>query len=404
MPEPQIITDDAGIERRIRRFAVLRAAQRALREVASEPELEQDLDQGRRLLRRLRVVSGREDAQTEVVEPRQALASIDQGLERLAERLRARLQSVPVRTLCGALDAMVGPEAGALRALAAVALEGDLRDDGHLARVEMLITLLCVEGLAGERQVVRAPLEALPELARIDLPEAYEAHPDIDEAEQVLGRAVVRLDQDDAGAARDRILAFKRRLGPRLLHPTVLAASVAYNTEMGNRLSRLLDDHHALDGFADTLLGLETDATRQALNRAARLPATAAPAPKRSRLLWRTLATAGLAVGLVCLAVWLWPRSSVHVLPTNSAAEVSPFLNAGYVSQEDGESRFVGTVEASWHALSLEERRRTVARIAAVLAGRGIGSITLIDARQAMQARYEDESLLWLSSPAMGTP
>jgi hypothetical protein len=292
---------------------------------------------------------------------------------------------------------MVGPESGALRALAATAIEGDGEAAGQLARVELLVTLLCVEGPPDARQVVRTATEALPELTRIGRREIYESHPNIDEAEQILGRAIRRLDKDDAGAARDRILRYKQRLGVRLLHPTVLHASVVYNTEMSNRLGQLLDHEHALDAFADTLLGRQTDGTRVAFAGAASIARRSEEPPPRSRLLWQTLATASLAI-------WLWPRSSVHVLPADSANQISPYLDAGYVSDEDGLPRFVGTVGLSWHELDLEERRRIVARIAAVLAGRGIGSLTLVDAGKAMQARYEDDSLLWLSSPPIGVP
>jgi hypothetical protein len=396
--------DDEEIQRRVRRFAVLRAAQRALREVTPPDAFAQAESEGRRLLDRLRAITGSDPASAEVVDPRQALAAVDGRLETLAEGIRSRLEEVPVRTLCSALDRMVGPEAGALRALAAIAIEGDVGNPGHLARIELLVTLLCVEGPPDARRVVRTPTQALPELARIDQPESYESHPDIDEAEQILGRAIMRLDRDDAGAARDRILRYKQRLGVRLLHPTVLRASVAYNTEMSNRLGQLLDHEHALDAFADTLLGLQTDGTRAALVRAASLARAAEEPPLRSRLLWQTLATAALAIGLLFFAIWLWPRSSIQVLPANSASEISPYLDAGYVSDEDGQQRFVGTVGPPWRALGIEDRRRIVARMAAVLAGRGIGSLTLVDDARAMQARYEDDSLLWLSSPPIGVP
>lgn len=403
MTERRPSFDEEEIQSRVRRFAVLRAAQRALREVTPVDTFSRAEQEGRRLLNRLRAITGSESSNSDVVEPRQALRGVDTRLEALGQDIRARLEEVPVRTLCSALDRMVGPESGALRALAATAIEGDIGDNRHLARIELLVTLLCVEGPPDARRVVRTPTEALPELARIHRAEIYESHPDIDEAEQILGRAIRRLDQDDAGAARDRILHYKQRLGVRLLHPTVLEASVAYNTEMSNRLSELLDHEDALDAFADTLLGLQTDGTRAAIARATSL-SRAPDEPPRSRLLWQTLATTALAIGLLLLAIWLWPRSSVHVLPAESANEISPYLDGGYVSEEDGLHRFVGTVGEPWHELELEDRRRIVARIAAVLAGRGVSSLTLVDEGRAMQARYENDSLLWLSSPPISLP
>ena len=69
------------------------------------------------------------------------------------------------------------------------------------------------------------------------------------------------------------------------------------------------------------------------------------------------------------------------------------------MSGDDGTPRFVGTVGASWSGLALPERRREVARIAARLEGEGVRSVTLMDAQRAIQARHEDDSLLWVTPP-----
>jgi hypothetical protein len=264
--------------------------------------------------------------------------------------------------------------------------------------LEYIVTALACEGPPGERKVVRGPLEALPELADVDLAEAHDADPAIDEAEQIFGRAVRRIDEVDLGATRDRIRDYKRRLGARILHPTVMAAAIAYNVAMGNRLAQIIEGHRALDAFADTLLG-PASADEEGAGRAAiRAAALVAPRRKRrlSRLFWQVLANVGLTLLLLTLAVSLWPRSPVNVL---EAADLSPHLIAGYVSENDGNQHFVGTVGDSWEGLDLPERRRVVARIAARLEGRGVGSVVLVDPKRRIQARHEADALLWVTPP-----
>ena len=380
--------DDEEIQRRVRRFAVLRAALRALREVTPPEAFEAAEDEGRRLLERLRAVTGSDPSQAELLEPKQALDAIDGRLEALAADVRTRLQAVPVRTLCSTLDRMVGPESGALRALAATASAGDLDAPGQLARIELLVTLLCVEGPAGSRSVVRSPLDALPELARIDRAEIYESHPDIAEAEQILGRAVRRLDADDAGAARDRILRYKQRLGARLLHPTVLQASVAYNTEMSNRLTQLLDHEHALDAFADTLLGLQSDGSRASRPSAKALLPTSEDGTPRSRLLWHTLATASLAIGLLFIGAALLllvtgaRRSALCALGlglVHAAPELALHLPRAGASRDDAEALRVVT-------LNLFERNEDVDAVR-----------RLVDAERPDVLALQEVSAPWLS-------
>ncbi|MBW2289735.1 MAG: hypothetical protein JRG90_18195 [Deltaproteobacteria bacterium] len=391
----------AGVQARVRRFAVLRAAQRSLNEVAPFQHLSGGLDLGRRLLRKLRTISG-ETTGSEVIDPAEALRAADALLADLADRIHDALKATPTRALCNAVAPLAKQEPGTVRSLAAVVLEGDLESEPPLRLLEYIVTALACEGPPGDRKVVREPLDALPELADIDLAEAHESDPSIDEAEQIFGRAVLRLDEDvDLGATRDRIRDYKRRLGARILHPTVMAAAVAYNAAMGNRLAQLIEGHRALDAFADTLLG-PASADEEGTGRAA-IRAAASAAPRRtrrfSRLFWQVLANVGLTVLLLTLAVSLWPRSSVDMLEAASAADLSPHLIAGYMSGNDGIQHFVGTVGDSWESLDLPERRRVVARIAARLEERGVGSVVLMDPGRRIQARHEAEVLLWVTAP-----
>jgi hypothetical protein len=390
----------ANIQARVRRFAVLRAAQRSLNEVAPFQHLSGALELGRRLLRQLRTISG-ESTGAEVVDSVEALRVADALLADLTERIHGALKTAPTRALCNAVAPLAKQEPGTVRSLAVVVLEGDLESEPPLRLLEYIVTALACEGPPGARKVVREPLDALPELADVDLAEAHDADPAIDEAEQIFGRAIRQIDEVDPGATRDRIRDYKRRLGARILHPTVMAAAVAYNAAMGNRLAQLIEGHRALDAFADTLLGPASAEEEGAGPGAIRAAAFVAPSParRRTRLFWQVLANVGLAVLLLTLAVSLWPRSSVDVLEAASTADLSPHLIAGYMSENDGTQHFVGTLGDSWESLDLPERRGVVTRIAARLEGRGVDSVVLMDAGRRIQGRHDTDVLVWVAAP-----
>jgi hypothetical protein len=393
-PEP------AGIRSRVRRLATLRAAARALSEVADPGDAANALEVGAKLLRRLQALSGR-TGRAEIVDPGGALRGVDELLRRLSRQLREVLLEADIPSLCAALAPLAREESGAIRALAAVALDGDLDPPRLLDLVELLVALLCCQGRPGARQIVRDPLDALPELAEVRVREAHESHPEIAEAQQIFGRAVMRLLRDDIGATRDRVRSYKQRLGARRLHPEVLAAVVAYDVAMANRLAELCEDDDSLDALAETVLGAEAaDPEGAATVRRVRVPQLPAARENfRTRLFWHALATIGLSVCLLVLAVLLWQRPTVQVIAAESAVSISPHLVAGYLASDDGKLHFVGTVGESWDALPVAQRRLAVARIAARLEGDGVTSLTLMNARNAIQARHEGDTLLWMTMP-----
>lgn len=386
---------------RVRRFASLRAAQRALEDVVLPEELFLAQEIGRTLLRRLRGLAG-DAGQAEILDSAGAVRGIDALLARLADTLRRAIVGAPIPVLCASLTALAQQESGALRALAALTLEGDLEDERTLDTLELLVVLMCCQGSSGRRAASMTPVEALPELARVDRAEIHESHPDLAEAEQILGRGVVRIARDDLGASRERIRRYKQRLGARRLNPDVLAALVAYDVSMGNRIAELFGAEDSLDAIAETVFGpgvIDREAVEAARARKA-LPLQGRPQAMRSRLFWQGAATFALSIGLLVMAVLLWQRPTVEVLANDSASDLSAHLVAGYVSGDDGTPRFVGTVGDSWEQLPLERRRLEVARIAARLESEGVRSVTLLDAHRAIQARHEDDSLLWIEPPA----
>lgn len=389
------------VQARVRRLATLRAAQRALNDMADPSELEAGLATGRKLLRRLQALSGGH-AKADIVDPEEALRGVDGLLERLSTQLREVLVTAPIPWLCASLAPLAREESGAIRALAAVALEAPPESERILDLLEFLVALLSCDGPPGARVVGRTPLEALPELATSSPPAAFEAHPDIDEAEQIFGRGMLRLERDDMGATRERIQAYKRRLGVRRLNPQVMAAAVAYDMAMARRLADSCGDHDSLDALAETVFGADAVDPEAASALATRRRVVLPPMEKdtrRTRLFWHALATVGLSIGLLTLAVLLWQRPTVNVIAKESASSISPYLVKGYLSGDDGVPHFVGTLDDSWNALPVGERRLVVARIAARLENDGVSSVTLVNGRNAIQARHEDDTLLWVTTP-----
>ena len=384
---------------RVRRLATLRAAQRALGEVAEPGEFREALALGRKLLLRLRALSGGH-ARAESLDRKETLEEVDKLLGGLSGWISQVLATAKIPVLCASLAPLAAEESGAIRALAAVALEAEPESARILDVLEFLVALLSCEGPPGSRVVARSPFEVLPELANVSNPTAYEAHPDIDEAGQIFGRGVVRLEQDDLGATRDRMIHYKRRLGVRRLHVEVMAAAVAYDTAMANRLAEIRGDDF-FDALAETVFGadaLDPEAAEPSVRRRVVLPPAAQA--KRSRLFWHSLATVGLSIGLLVLALVLWQRPSVEVIAEDLVGAISPHLIGGYLSADDGTPHFVGILGDSWKPLPLPERRRVVARIAALLESDGVKNMTLVNSRRAIQARHDGDTLLWVTAPA----
>ena len=95
----------------------------------------------------------------------------------------------------------------------------------------------------------------------------------------------------------------------------------------------------------------------------------------------------------------LWPSPAVEVLAGEEVLRLSPPLEKGYVSVDDGVQRFVGTVAPTWGGLAQPDRRQIVARVASALNRHGVESLILVDADHGIQARYENRTLLWLAPP-----
>jgi hypothetical protein len=216
---------DLEIRKRSRRFTSLRAAQRILANSAHPSELEATFEQGRDVLLELQALGqGAGDDPS----ARECLGRIDRSLDEMSTRTREILARTPI---------------------------SELR--AQLPILEYVVTLRCSEERGSRRVVVRSPGAVAPQLA--SLAEAGDFDPLT--AEAIFADATRTLFRDeDVGATRDRIRAYKEDLGSRILEPRVLEASVAYNVAMWNRMAGLLEGSRLLDRLADDILDADGSA------------------------------------------------------------------------------------------------------------------------------------------------
>jgi hypothetical protein len=257
MSEPVLTT--AEIHRRSRRFASLRAAQRALSGSAHPSELERAIEQGRELLIQIQALSiraARANADEQTERDQTDLRRVDQRLDEVSERIRGLLDDAQLSQLRADLSPLAAEHPEEIRGLIDAILEGDVARNKNLRILEYLVTLLCSENRQGRRAMVRQPDEVAPQLRELAERLLDASDPECLAAEQRLSAATLDLCQErKVGAIRDRIRHYKAELGSRILHPRVLAAVVDYNVAMGNQLAGLIEGSRSMDLLADDLLG-----------------------------------------------------------------------------------------------------------------------------------------------------
>jgi hypothetical protein len=261
-----VTTDSAltatDVQQRSSRFASLRAAQRALADLAHPAELEQMIDQGRKILMELQVLSIRESeasvvprSEEQEAASRQALRGVDQLLDQLSVRTREILDQTPISQLRAHLRERTAEYPDEARGLIDVVLEGNVEADKNLRFLEFLVTLISSEECDTGRAVVREPRDVAPQIRAFAEQRFDDGDPACVAAEEAISSAMAKLFEAKAiGPTRDHIREYKRQLGLRILHPRVLAAAVRYNVAMSNRVAGLVEGGRTIDRLADDLL------------------------------------------------------------------------------------------------------------------------------------------------------
>ncbi|MGH0033688.1 MAG: hypothetical protein ACQGVK_01530 [Myxococcota bacterium] len=241
-----------AIRQRIRLFASLQAAHRALAREAHPSALGPLRREARNLLVRLQKLSGladEDEASDGSPEHDAELASVDRILEAQTSRTLTILDSIEFSQLRAIAPGLVQKHPEELKGLVDVLLEGDLNDDKSLRTLEYLITLLSTDESQGRRQVVRDPA-AITERLR-ERTRAWSPDTDVLVAERALENAVDKIAQGaDLGEVRDRVRLYKEGLGRDLLHPPVLSAMVRYNAAMSNQIAAELEGIRSLEDLA----------------------------------------------------------------------------------------------------------------------------------------------------------
>ena len=251
--DPQI----QAVQERSRRFASLRAAQRALSDLAHPGELETSLAQGSELLRRLQALSPSGASRKSPESAADELQEIDLLLDALSAAIRAIVDDQPINQLISLFQHYTTTHPEEIRGVIDALLEGDLAAWKNLRLIEFLVTSLCCEEDDHHRRVVREPREVAPGLVAVTGRLWGEADLECQEARKNLLRAASSvLSADAVGPTRDRIRDLKTELGTRILHPDVLSAAVQYNVAMANRVTGMVEGAASLDRLAEDLLEL----------------------------------------------------------------------------------------------------------------------------------------------------
>jgi hypothetical protein len=238
----------AEIGKRARRFASLRAAQRALSELAHPDDLENMMAQGGELLVQLQALSSS-------AADHEALGPVDRLLDEMSARTATALDRISISQLRVAMKERVVQHREEVRGLIDVVLDGDVEDPGRLTMLEFLVTLLSSEQHDTGKRMAREPAEVAPRLAGLAARFVADDDPEVAEAEKTFHNAREGLLQAGAiGPTRDRLRQYKKQIGARLLHPRVMSAVVQYNVAMSNRIAGLVESHRSLDALAQEAL------------------------------------------------------------------------------------------------------------------------------------------------------
>lgn len=237
------------LRKRIERFSLLRAAQRALARCMHPAVLDPLREHGRQLLIHLQEAA----PEASEIHDEVAFRDIDRQLGHHLGQTQELLGRLEFSQLRAAGPELCREKPEELRALVDVILLGSLADDQEIRLAEYLITMLCIEDRDGRRTQVRDPRDQAKTLREIELPLIAES--DVCAAVAQLQEAADSLIRGgDHGDVRDEIRGFKQELGAGILHPEILAATVAYNVAMSNQVSARIDSTLALDQLADDLL------------------------------------------------------------------------------------------------------------------------------------------------------
>jgi hypothetical protein len=258
--EPPSITR-AEIEERARRFATLRAAQRALAPSVRSPESLPPLEPIRAVRDQIRALLDRGGDQAGVESRPETVGAteldgIDAALDGYAHQLRYVADHVPVAQFRASLPGLAQEQRGEVIALLDLLIEDDEGLDARLSIVDYLITLVCTARQNDQWNLVADP-STVSEGTRTRAFTQPIGDPAV-EAE-IVGRfrsATERLTAgEDFEAVVVEMQGYKKEIAAHFFAPEVLRCIVAYNIALRHIRDRELSRVRALDHDADREIG-----------------------------------------------------------------------------------------------------------------------------------------------------
>ncbi len=261
--------DQSTLRSLIEEFASLQAAHRALAQAVHPSALAPVKQQSRALLIQLQALSSSTEAagddQARGGPSQQTLEQIRCGLKEQTGRTLAVLEEIKLPQLRASIPLLSQQHPEEVCGLVDVLLSGDLAGDKSLRTLEYLITMLSTEEKGGRRVVVREPSHVTPRLQQISSQRMQGDDSQCASAERFIEDAMLELlNEGDLGEIRDRVRSYKEELGGDVLQPRILAAAVAYNTAMWNRVAAEIDSSRSIEQLTEGLLAPDSAGTSAA--------------------------------------------------------------------------------------------------------------------------------------------
>ncbi len=249
---------------RVRSFAALRGAQRALEPSACAPGALPAAERWRDIRERLGALSKRvaRGGAAAVGELRPELAKIDEQLAGLRRGLLGALDGIALPQLRATLPLTFREYSDEVVALLDLCVSTESGRADRVRITEYLTTMIASEQCAGVRRMVRDPVHISAALSRYSNSLGEALDPDTDPARvaERFDDAARRLQEaSNVRPVLDEVRALKEELGEAIFAPQILRAVVDYNLEVWNRHEDLLDQTRTNDWIADSELILSIE-------------------------------------------------------------------------------------------------------------------------------------------------
>jgi hypothetical protein len=259
--------EEASVVARVTRYSSLRGVERALLPSVRRRKLLPTTLVGTEVLGRLQalLVRVRADAfehEDEIEDAENALAEIDDGLERYTQQLLDLIYETSIEKLRATLPAVVdvsSNEVADLLDLCLVHAPGVLTGDSR-NRIDLLVTLLSRQRIRGVAILQCDPSKVTPGVARrCGARDAVADYHGFDYARIFRDATMELLGLNDVSEILERMRGIKAELGSHFFDRDVLRAMVTFNVAVENRTRELYALEHQQDAAVERTLRALTE-------------------------------------------------------------------------------------------------------------------------------------------------